>query len=109
MKQIVMENHSILEVSLKNKKLFMFLLFLCFLCSFLVDILKGRLGNICQVDCSNRGICDYLTGQCKCFEGSWGEACQSLSNTGVHVLHAGSGAGSFALSNGNSSILVVGN
>jgi hypothetical protein len=84
-------------------------LFPGFIFSLLVGILRGRLGNICQVDCSNRGICDYSTGTCRCFQGSWGEACQSLSNTGVHVLHAGSGASSFALSDGNSSIFVAGN
>lgn len=29
-----------------------------------------------QRDCSGRGICDYETGQCNCFSGFYGEACQ---------------------------------
>lgn len=27
-------------------------------------------------ECSNRGICDYASGQCQCFEGHYGLACQ---------------------------------
>ena len=42
----------------------------------------GRLGNVCHIDCSNRGICDYNTGTCKCFEGSWGDDCSQLANAG---------------------------
>jgi len=42
----------------------------------------GLKGNKCHVDCSNRGICNYQTGRCKCFEGSWGDACENMSNTG---------------------------
>ncbi|GLD96015.1 hypothetical protein PINS_up004693 [Pythium insidiosum] len=37
----------------------------------------GSAGNICQVECSNRGICDYLNGICKCFAGYSGYACQT--------------------------------
>eukprot|EP01039_Chlorochromonas_danica_P006073 gene6073-6687_t len=42
----------------------------------------GRSGNLCQVDCSNRGKCNYATGVCSCFSGSWGEACEKISNAG---------------------------
>jgi hypothetical protein len=38
----------------------------------------GASGNLCHVDCSNRGICDHSTGVCACFAGSYGEACQHL-------------------------------
>jgi EGF-like domain len=36
---------------------------------------NGSAGNICHVDCSNRGICDYKTGTCTCFTGFSGLAC----------------------------------
>lgn len=42
----------------------------------------GRYGNLCHVDCSNRGICDYRTGKCTCFTGSWGVACEHRLGTG---------------------------
>ncbi|CAM9293522.1 unnamed protein product [Chrysoparadoxa australica] len=35
----------------------------------------GSSGNLCHVDCSNRGICDYTTGVCTCFEGWSGHNC----------------------------------
>lgn len=37
----------------------------------------GRFGNLCQVDCSDQGICDYTTGTCTCFKGYWGENCNT--------------------------------
>jgi hypothetical protein len=39
----------------------------------------GTSGNLCHVDCSNRGICDHSTGLCDCFTGYWGESCDSKS------------------------------
>jgi len=35
----------------------------------------GRAGNLCHVDCSNRGVCDYNSGTCICFEGYGTENC----------------------------------
>jgi hypothetical protein len=36
----------------------------------------GMTGNICHVECSNRGICNYRSGVCQCFSGFTGFACQ---------------------------------
>lgn len=36
----------------------------------------GAPGNLCHVDCSNRGLCDYGTGICYCFNGFRGVACE---------------------------------
>mmetsp|Transcript_14476 Transcript_14476/g.25946 ORF Transcript_14476/g.25946 Transcript_14476/m.25946 type:complete len:299 (-) Transcript_14476:51-947(-) len=41
-----------------------------------VSVNGGATGNLCHVDCSNRGICDYASGVCKCFSGYAGQACQ---------------------------------
>ena len=35
----------------------------------------GELGNLCHVDCSNRGICDYTSGSCRCFQDFYGPNC----------------------------------
>lgn len=35
----------------------------------------AQMGNLCQVDCANQGICDYSTGTCNCFEGRGGIDC----------------------------------
>ena len=40
----------------------------------------GKKGNLCHVDCSNRGICDHDTGTCTCFRGFWGSACEILKD-----------------------------
>ena len=42
----------------------------------------GEKGNICHIDCSNRGVCDYSSGACTCFPGSWGDNCAQLTNAG---------------------------
>lgn len=39
------------------------------------DVLKGH-GNEHGRDCSGRGICDYKTGLCLCFQGFYGGACE---------------------------------
>ncbi|KAG7396510.1 hypothetical protein PHYBOEH_002163 [Phytophthora boehmeriae] len=39
----------------------------------------GGTDNLCHVDCSNRGICDYSSGECSCFPGFYGSNCASLS------------------------------
>ena len=35
----------------------------------------GATGNLCHVDCSNRGLCDHSSGLCKCFKGFYGQNC----------------------------------
>ncbi|KAG6962210.1 hypothetical protein JG688_00008715 [Phytophthora aleatoria] len=39
----------------------------------------GGVDNLCHVDCANRGICDYSSGECSCFSGFYGSNCASLS------------------------------
>lgn len=39
----------------------------------------GTEGNLCQVDCSNRGLCDYSSGSCSCFSGYYGQSCELYS------------------------------
>mmetsp|Transcript_19018 Transcript_19018/g.25060 ORF Transcript_19018/g.25060 Transcript_19018/m.25060 type:complete len:428 (+) Transcript_19018:162-1445(+) len=41
----------------------------------------GEAGNLCHVDCSNRGLCNFVTGQCSCFRGYYGDNCSKM-----HVL-----------------------
>jgi hypothetical protein len=35
----------------------------------------GEANNICHVDCSNRGTCDYEKGRCECYNGFFGDNC----------------------------------
>lgn len=35
----------------------------------------GAAGNLCHVNCANRGLCNYKTGVCDCFDGFYGVAC----------------------------------
>jgi len=39
------------------------------------SIYTGQHGNLCHVDCANRGICNYKTGVCSCFPGQYGQNC----------------------------------
>ncbi len=42
------------------------------------DSYTGNVGaalNKCHMDCSNRGLCDYSTGICQCFNGFYGANC----------------------------------
>lgn len=48
---------------------------------------RGRHGNICHVDCSNRGKCNYNTGICTCFEGFYGANCGTPISA-MHFNHA---------------------
>ena len=69
----------------------------------------GRIGNLCHIDCSNRGTCNYRTGLCGCYEGSWGNACENIANAGKHHLFNEADESSFFLADGNNSIIVEGN
>ena len=40
---------------------------------------NGTEGNLCHVDCANRGICDYKQGLCKCFVGFQSLSCSQSS------------------------------
>eukprot|EP00750_Incisomonas_marina_P032291 INCI9106.1.p1 GENE.INCI9106.1~~INCI9106.1.p1 ORF type:complete len:276 (+),score=24.42 INCI9106.1:154-981(+) len=44
------------------------------------NVASGAAGNLCHVDCSNRGDCNHATGTCNCRPGFRGEACDTLSN-----------------------------
>ena len=39
------------------------------------DVLKGK-GNESGRDCSGRGLCDYGSGVCSCFQGYYGTMCE---------------------------------
>ena len=40
---------------------------------------RGANGNLCHVDCANRGVCDFRTGQCRCFDGQYGVDCSIIN------------------------------
>lgn len=40
---------------------------------------NGSLGNLCHIDCANRGVCNYQTGVCSCFKGHYGHDCTVIS------------------------------
>jgi len=39
----------------------------------------GGSGNLCHVECSNRGFCDHGSGECTCFPGFLGDNCEMKS------------------------------
>ena len=49
------------------------------------SIWAGSPGNLCHVDCSNRGICNYRTATCQCFDGLYGEACNVIDADAVYT------------------------
>eukprot|EP01006_Ploeotia_vitrea_P064757 TRINITY_DN8884_c0_g1_i1.p1 TRINITY_DN8884_c0_g1~~TRINITY_DN8884_c0_g1_i1.p1 ORF type:complete len:288 (-),score=-8.20 TRINITY_DN8884_c0_g1_i1:102-965(-) len=49
------------------------------------SIHSGAEGNLCHIDCSNRGLCDYKTGVCQCFNGLYGSACNIIDATAVYT------------------------
>ena len=48
------------------------------------SLYAGSTGNLCQIDCSNRGICDYTTGLCNCFDGQYGADCSIIDATAMY-------------------------
>lgn len=50
------------------------------------SIHRGETGNICHVDCSNRGICNFHSGRCQCFDGFFGENCSTIDDTAVYII-----------------------
>lgn len=48
------------------------------------SLYNGEVGNLCQVDCSNQGLCDYRTGICQCFNGHFGNDCSVTDPTLVY-------------------------
>ena len=41
---------------------------------------NGTAGNLCQVDCAGRGVCNYKTGTCTCFDGYAGPNCATTNH-----------------------------
>ena len=50
------------------------------------SLYAGEEGNLCHVDCANRGVCDFKTGQCKkCFDGQYGVDCSVTNPNAAYV------------------------
>lgn len=58
--------------------------------STLVNDTVGSSGNLCYVECSNQGLCDYTSGECKCFSGRFGAACELGIDTSPTSFYADS-------------------
>ena len=48
------------------------------------SVYSGAKGNLCQVDCANRGICNFGTGTCSCFNGYFGSDCSITDPQAVY-------------------------
>jgi len=46
----------------------------------------GAAGNLCQVDCANRGLCNSGSGLCQCFNGFYGLDCTSESVLATYAI-----------------------
>ena len=68
---------------------FLFHIKFCFFISFvrlLADTnVVGQAGNKCHVECSRRGLCNWQTGVCSCFEGFAGHNCGVKMAPGLPV------------------------
>lgn len=45
----------------------------------------GGPGNLCHVDCSNRGTCNFKDGTCSCYEGFYGDNCGLMSERATQM------------------------
>ena len=45
----------------------------------------GEAGNICHLDCSGKGECDYTTATCTCYPGYYGFNCNLADALAVNV------------------------
>jgi len=46
----------------------------------------GAAGNLCHVDCANRGLCNYGSGLCQCFNGFYGLDCTRESVLATYAI-----------------------
>jgi hypothetical protein len=53
----------------------------------IVDASNTNANNRCHVDCSNNGLCNHAVGQCACFSGHYGNACQYRDALANYVMN----------------------